>query len=145
MRLAAAILCLFPASSCKTLENPDPCDPSHLEEVSEPLAEEGDFKGLYEMYLPCAEQGTPGAELTIAILIASDTESEILELDETQRQAEALKWICRSALHGHEEAIETVADSYRFGWFELPKDPEREACWRSKLEDGGAPTDCECL
>lgn len=143
-RISATVLCVLLISSCKTLDSPDPCALSHLEQVSEPLAEEGDFKGLYEMYLPCAQKGVPEAEYFLAFLIGTDADSEILELDDTRREAEALKWTCRSALHGHQEAIETIADSYYWGWFALPRDPEKEACWRRRLEDPEASIECEC-
>ncbi len=143
-RIATAILCLFQVSACKTLGSTDPCDLSRLEISAEPLAEAGDFKSLYELYLACAQKGLPEAEYTIAYLIGTDADSEILQLDDAQREAEALKWTCRSASHGYEEAIETMADSYYWGWYGLPKDPESEACWRGKLEDPETSMDCEC-
>ena len=143
VRAAAAALCLLQTSACITSGAVDPCDLSRLEEVGEPLLEKGDFTGLYDLYLPCARRGVPEAEFFIAILI-SDIESNILQLEKEEREAEMLKWICRSAIHGFDEAIETIADSYQWGWFDLPKDPEREACWRKKLVNPDASIHCEC-
>ncbi len=140
-RIAAATLCLLQASACATLQGSDSCDLMRLEEVGEPLLEEGNFTALYDLYLPCAQKGVPEAEYFITILIA-DIESNILQLDDAQREAEMRKWMCRSALHGFELAMETMADSYHWGWFGLPRDSEKEACWRGKLQDASMACDC---
>ncbi len=142
-KVAAAISCLFLASACGTLRARDPCGLSHLEETGEVLLEEGDFAGLWALYLPCAQKEVPEAEFFLAILIL-DVESNPLQLEEKERVAEALKWMCRSAIHGFDEAIWEITDSYKWGSYGLPKDPEQEACWRKKGEAPESSIVCEC-
>ena len=104
--------------------------------------ERGRLKKVYKMMLLCAEAGDPSSQFSLGILLDSDEEGQILNVSDTQREQEALKWIKKAASSGLEEAIIEIANSYANGWLGLPENDKLERCWRTAIEDKEQITRC---
>lgn len=113
-----------------------------MEVEAERLMEKGDFRGIVELSLPCAEEGDAEAQYGIAMLVGSDETGEIFGLDEEARNEESLRWLVRAAENGHLEAAGTIADSFENGWQGLEVSADRSSCWREVEAEQVGPSTC---
>jgi TPR repeat protein len=90
-------------------------------------AESGDYQTAVQQWAPLARQGDAMAQFNLALLYHSGSG---VEMDE----ARAVRLYHQSADNGNYYAQEFLTVGYQEGWFGLPKDAEKAAYWRKKME-----------
>ena len=120
-----------------------PCVDGNLKQCGANAINQGDFDGAYELLLSVGNSGDAESQITIALLISNGYGLQEAKLaSRERRQLLALPWIERAADGGNLQAINWLADGYRFGWFGFKVDSEREKCLRSAAKNKIAVAYC---
>lgn len=89
----------------------------------------GDFKTVYDLSLPYAEEGDSDAQFSVAIvMIASDSDTLGIS-DESTYHKKIIFWLKKSAINGKDRAAGLLADTYLHGGYGEVKDIQKAECW----------------
>ncbi|MFG6458501.1 hypothetical protein [Roseateles sp. BYS96W] len=106
-------------------------------------ANSGRYSEAYWLWLPLAEGGDREVQEGVALLLAGNGDLGI-KFSASERHAQTLKWLVKSARNGQPTAMRWLADSFKWGWYGLIANPAAARCWRSAAESDEATRLSEC-
>lgn len=106
-------------------------------------ANSGRYAEAYRLWLPLAEGGDREVQEGVALLLAGNGDLGV-RFSASEREAQTLKWIVKSARNGQPDAMRWLADSFKSGWYGLRASQAAAQCWRSAAESDAATGSSEC-
>jgi hypothetical protein len=92
---------------------------------------QGRHDSAFIALLPFAKKGNAEAQIGLALLIsAGHGLDNAKKADQRTREKLALPWVERAAASNHRDALNWLADGYKFGWFGFAKDASLSQCIR---------------
>lgn len=121
--------CNMRESNLKELKVPDKV----IEEGTIAIEQEN-YEKAHKIILPYAKSGYPEAQFALGLLLGWGYGHNKPNPTETDRSEKMMEWIRLSAINGHLEAINIMADTYEKGQYGLPQNKTLSDCWRSLVE-----------
>lgn len=133
-RLFATARVLLFAIICSTCNAAPSC--GELKACGAEALQTGDLDAAYTLLLPEAESGDTNSQIAIALILSNGGGTPLAKKgSKVQRERLALPWIERAARKGNPEAINWLADGYKYGWFGFSVNSAKEQCLRRSASE----------
>ena len=113
--------------------------PRRVEEKGELLIARGRLDEALDLLRPYAETGNAEAQFGMSVIL------DMSAGERAERKAEhsaSLAWLRKAAAQGHQHALETLADAYERGWYNLPTNQVMAVMWRNAARETNRIPEC---
>ena len=109
--------------------------PESVIERGEKLVQQQRFDKAVNLLRPYAKKGNPEAQFSVATWLFVEDERD-------PKNQEALGWVRKAAAQGHQQSLELLANSYRWGHNNLPTNQVMSEMWLNAARDTNRIPEC---